>query len=92
MVDNKKKASNENDFKILQRNRTIKHKKVYKKKPNDTVASLMNKANKRKESGKNNHFRQFLITDLEGFEPSILRLGVLRPSRLGYKPKNNINL
>ena len=25
---------------------------------------------------------------MEGFEPSILRLGVLRPSRLGYKPKN----
>ncbi len=24
---------------------------------------------------------------MEGFEPSILRLGVLRPSRLGYKPK-----
>ncbi len=25
---------------------------------------------------------------MEGFEPSILRLGVLRPSRLGYKPNN----
>ena len=28
----------------------------------------------------------FKKADLEGFEPSILRLGVLRPSRLGYKP------
>ena len=27
---------------------------------------------------------------MEGFEPSILRLGVLRPSRLGYKPEYNI--
>lgn len=31
------------------------------------------------------------LTDLEGFEPSILRLGVLRPSRLGYKPIYKIN-
>lgn len=31
-------------------------------------------------------FNFYKKTDLEGFEPSILRLGVLRPSRLGYKP------
>lgn len=40
-------AINENNFNILHRNRTIEHNKVYKRKKNDTIASLLNKAQKR---------------------------------------------